>query len=140
MILAVFVVACSSTLDPGAGERRIGLISGFNQDDPRIATPDTVVAGVPFAIEVTTYGDGCTRRGETEASFTGRRVVVTPYDYVSVAREHCEDILLEFLHAVEVEFLESGPVRVEVLGRDWPLGKVTLWVRDVFVRADPVVD
>lgn len=115
-ILAVVGTACSSTTDPAGEERRLGLILGFNNDDPRIAIPDTVQAGIEFVVEVTTYGNACFRKGETEVASSGNGVTITPYDYIDMGAGVCADILLSFVHQATVEFSEAGFASVVILG------------------------
>jgi hypothetical protein len=118
MSLGLSVAACTASLAPDDEERRIGLIFGFDNDDPRIVLPDTVEAGVEFIVEVTTYGNGCKRKGETEVALSGDTVIVTPYDYFNVSAAVCEDILQSFVHEAVVELGQEGEGHVRVIGRD----------------------
>jgi len=116
-VLALVGTACSSTTDPAGEERRLGLILGFTDDDPRIAVPDTVQAGIEFVVEVTTYGDSCFRKGETEVASSGNGVTITPYDYIDMGAGGCARVLISFLHQTTVEFSEAGLASVVIVGR-----------------------
>lgn len=116
-VLASSTFSCSSGTAPEE-EQRVGLIAGFNQDDPRIQVPDTVDAGDSFLVEVSTYGNGCYRQGETEVEANGSSAVVTPWDYVDVSGRACPDILLEFLHQATIRFDLPGTRTVTVVGRE----------------------
>ncbi len=117
-LLALFPAACTSSVAPEDEERRLGLISGFNNDDPRVILPDTVQAGVEFGVQVTTYGNGCKRKGETQGELIGDTVVVTPNDYFNVGAGVCADILLSFVHEAVIVFEQEGEAHVRVVGRD----------------------
>jgi hypothetical protein len=114
---AVVVGSCSSPIDPIAEERRVGMILGFNNDDPRIVVPDTVEAGADFVVEVTTYGDSCFRKGEIEMASMGDRVTITPYDYIDLGAAGCQRILLSFIHEIEIQFSDVGTASVVIIGQ-----------------------
>lgn len=116
-VLAPAVATCNSATDPAGEERRLGLILGFDNDDPRIVVPDTVHTGVEYVVEVTTYGNSCFRKGEAEVASSGDSVTITPYDYMDVSTGNCEDILLSFVHQATVEFSEAGLASVVIVGR-----------------------
>lgn len=115
--LAIVGTACSSTTEPGGEERRLGVIVGFNDDDPQIAVPDTIEAGVEFVVEVTTYGNACFRKGETEVASSGNSVTITPYDYIDMGAGACADVLLSFIHQATVEVSDAGFASVVIVGR-----------------------
>lgn len=116
-ILALVVTACDSTTEPAGEGRQLGVIVGFNNDDPRIVVPDTVQAGVEFVVEVTTYGNFfCDRKDETAVASSGNRVVITPYNYVETLFE-CPSLGALFVHQATVEFSEPGLASVVIQGR-----------------------
>jgi hypothetical protein len=125
-------MGCSSITYPE--ERVIGVITGFNADDPHVAVPDTVAAGESFAVTVRTYGGGCTRKGETETEIDGLRATVTPYD-IQTRADICTDILKQFTHTASLRFNETGTARVVVRGRGHtPDGALLTIERTVVVR------
>jgi hypothetical protein len=116
-VLAASGAACSSTTEPPGEERRPGLILGFNHGDPQIVMPDTVQAGTGFTVQVSTYGNGCYRKGETEVVASGSVVTITPWDYVNLGAGGCPDLLLTFVHEATVAFPEAGAASVVIVGR-----------------------
>ena len=116
-MLVLAGTACSSTTEPPGEERRPGLILGFNHGDPQIVLPDTVQAGTEFTVQVSTYGNGCYRKGETEVVVSGNVATVTPWDYVDPGAGACPDILLTFVHEATVAFPEAGSASVVIVGR-----------------------
>ena len=116
-MLVLAGAACSSTTEPPGEERRPGLILGFNHGDPQIAMPDTVQAGTEFTVQVSTYGNGCYRKGETEVVVSGNVATVTPWDYVDPSAGGCPDILLTFVHEATVAFPQPGSASVVIVGR-----------------------
>lgn len=129
-------VACSSILNPVGQERVIGAIAGFNQNDPRIEVPGTVARGQQFQVEVTTYGSGCTSKGETEVRIQGLSAVITPYAFEKSGGRKvvCPDILNAFRHVATVRFEQPGTARVVVQGRQQPSGEVIAAERTVVVQ------
>ncbi|TVR54179.1 MAG: hypothetical protein EA421_09385 [Gemmatimonadales bacterium] len=116
-VLAASGAACTSTTEPPGEERRPGLILGFNHGDPQIVMPDTVQAGTEFTVQVTTYGNGCYRKGETEVAASGSVVTITPWDYVNLGAGACPDLLLTFVHEATVAFSQAGSASVVIVGR-----------------------
>jgi len=47
-------------------------------DTARITIPDTAVANQPFTVTLSTYGGGCTSKGDTEVEIDGLNATVTP--------------------------------------------------------------
>lgn len=114
----VLILGCSSAVGLDQ-ERRIGVIAGFNEDDPRIEAPDTVAAGEPFTVTVTTYGNTCVEKGDTEVRTQDLEATVTPYDFYTVGETIvCGEVLNLFEHTVALTFAEPGTARVIVRGRE----------------------
>ena len=141
-LLALAGAACTSTTEPPGEERRPGLILGFNHGDPQVVVPDTVQAGTGFTVQVSTYGNGCYRKGETEVVLSGNVATVTPWDYVDPGAGGCPDILLTFVHEATVAFPEAGSASVVIVGRSGgSMGEAPVEVtREVVVRGGPASD
>ena len=101
--------------------------------------PDTVQAGTEFTVQVTTYGNGCYRKGETEVAASGSVVTITPWDYVDLGAGACPDLLLTFVHETTVAFPEPGAASVVIVGRaGGSMGEEPVVVtRGVVVRGGP---
>ena len=134
-VLSAALLACACSLVTGPEEVRVlGEIAGSGAGDPVIEVPASAERGVPFAVAVRTYGNGCYRAGDTEVRVVGPSAVeVAPYDFTrgGVA---CPDILSASTHTVAVRFGLAGPAVVRVRGRRAP-GRAELVVaREVLVR------
>lgn len=113
-------------------ERVIGTID-FHQDPVRIEVPPAVAAGVPFAVRLVTYGNGCVEKGDTEVRVEGMAAVVTPYDLV-LRGQPCVEILRMHEHTAWLRFDAPGRARVAVRGRREPSGEIVTFERSVDVR------
>ncbi|HEU4562711.1 MAG TPA: hypothetical protein VFS20_33080 [Longimicrobium sp.] len=134
--LLAMLAACQS--DPtGAGEttRRLGTVE-FHADPVRIVAPATVQAGVPFTVQVTTYGGGCVTQGDTEAAVTGSEAQVTVYDMVYEPRpnEGCTMELRMFEHTATLQFAQAGPATLRVRGWKEPAGQEITLTRQIVVQ------
>lgn len=85
-------------------------------DGAEIQAPETVRAGVPFNVQITTTGNGCKRKGTTEAATNQqtRRARVTALDYTDVAADVCTEQLKLFEHSVALTFDTPGTAVIEV--------------------------
>lgn len=123
----VLLVACGEAVAPDPRpqtELRPGAV--LLESDAFLVVPDTVEAGSPFVVKVTTFGDGCTRKGVTELTVVSENHIrVAPMDLVTTGTG-CLAILVTPEHTAELVFSEPG------------LGLVTIRVRDP--RTDEVVD
>jgi hypothetical protein len=128
LALFVFVVSCVAlTTEPGAGPseadhgdgtsriRVLGSIAGYNNDDPRI---DLVPGNRSVLVRVTTYGDGCHSKGETEVQVDGMEALVTPYDYTATPGTVCTQQLVSSIHETTVPFSGSGTALLRIRGLD----------------------
>ena len=95
--------------------RVLGSIAGYNNDDPRI---EFVPGNGSVLVRVTTYGDGCHSKGETEVRVDGMEALVTPYDYTAPPGTVCTRQLVSTIHEATVQFPGSGTARVRVRGLD----------------------
>jgi hypothetical protein len=120
------LLACTSLLATAACPGIAGLTERWQRQpaylvddqEARVEVPARVNAGADFQVNVTTYGGGCERQGETEVSVSqGTRMAdVTPYDETNVAAEVCTDILKMFSHTATVRFEQPGTAVVRVHG------------------------
>ena len=120
------LLACTSLLATAACPGIAGLTERWQRQpaylvddqEARVMVPARVNAGASFQVNVTTYGGGCERQGETEVSVSqGTRTAdVTPYDETNVAAEVCTDILKMFSHTATIRFEQPGTAVVRVHG------------------------
>lgn len=130
---ALVAGACAFATEPKE-VRVLGTIAGYNAGDPYVEVPANAERGVPFAVAVRTYGNGCYRAGNTEVRVVGPAAVeVAPYDFTRVGGV-CTDILKGSTHRATVRFDAAGPARVRVRGRRAPGGADLVVERDVLVR------
>lgn len=116
LTIVAFLLGCSSTTEPDR-VRVLGAIAGFNEGDPQIQiVPDDQTV----TVRVTTYGNGCYSKGETEAVVEGLEATVTPWDSTVAPRSGvaCTEILLSFTHEAVLDFDEAGTARIAVRGMD----------------------
>ncbi|MEW5931336.1 MAG: hypothetical protein AB1941_28045 [Gemmatimonadota bacterium] len=113
------LAACGGGLsDPGS--RRVpGVIDTGGGGDRALAVPDTVAAGAPFTVAVTTFGSSsCTRPDGAELEVRGLVAEVVPYDREAAGARVCTDDLAPFPRDVTVRFASPGRATVRVRGRD----------------------
>src|SRR5467141_1683469 len=77
-LLAV-LAACTSVSDEGE-YRVVGLIDEAGTSFDALVVPDTVRAGIPFTVTVSTFGSSCLRPDGSDAQVFGLIANVTPYD------------------------------------------------------------
>jgi hypothetical protein len=99
-------------------ERHLGVI-GY-PDDTRIETPVAVEPGESFTVTVRTYGaNGCWRKNRTQVTVVGQQAVVSPFDVYRRGRGiACTDMVVDILHTAELTFVQPGPARITIAGRD----------------------
>lgn len=87
--------------------------------EARVVVPAQVNAGASFQVNITTYGGGCERQGETEVSVSQptRTADVSPYDETNVAAGVCTQQLKMFSHTATIRFEQPGTAVVRVHGR-----------------------
>ena len=117
LFLALAAVALLAGCDSSADdERPLGRLR--SQDASAIAAPDTVTAGIPFEVTVTTAGSGCEERIETDVSISGHLVVIRPYDIrLDPNARVCPDIYITHRHAARVTVDAPGRAVVRAVGR-----------------------
>lgn len=109
------VVRSVEVREPPGRVLHLGLIAGYNNDDPRITLTQD---GRRVDLSITTYGDGCHSRGITDVVLTGLEALVTPYDYTATPGSTCTRQLVSSIHRASLQFDRSGTARVRVRGID----------------------
>jgi hypothetical protein len=118
-------LACDSDSTSPKVERRLAIIE-TSGDPVRVIVADTVARDTRLPVTVTTYGDGCFSKGETEVAVNGLFALVEPYDYVEM-RSGCVGVLRVFTHEASVQFAEAGTATVRVMGRrTWESGVLSV--------------
>lgn len=115
--VAVTVSACG-VAEP-LEDRLVGILV-LEDGAPAVVVPDTVRAGVPFQVSVTTVGGACIRRDETDVEVDGATATVTPWDRFAIPRPGfgCLPSTATLDHTTSVTFPGSGPATVVVRGRE----------------------
>lgn len=83
-LLAAALLAVSACSRLGIGDDlRVGVIQSEYLHTAPLAAPDTVHAGAPLTVTITTLGyNGCFQAAATRSSRQGQRVTLVPYDRV----------------------------------------------------------
>ncbi|HEU0076169.1 MAG TPA: hypothetical protein VFQ76_00890 [Longimicrobiaceae bacterium] len=119
--LLLLAAACSGASDPDS-RRVVGVIAldaGAPDPPGALAAPDTVAAGAPFTVTVTTRGSSsCTRADGAELELRGLLAEIVPYDRDGTRLRACTDDLHAFPRDVTVRFAAPGRAVVRVRGRD----------------------
>lgn len=109
--------------DPEVG-RHVGIVEWSRSNvqtfaDPAlgvITAPDTVTAGQPFQVTITTTGpNGCWRSAGAEKAVQGNLATITPFDRVE--GEVCTQALVSLPRSVEVRFDIRGEATIRAYGR-----------------------
>jgi hypothetical protein len=96
--------------------RVVGAIAGFNDNDPHISI---VRQNANVLVRITTYGDGCFSKGETEVTVDGMVATITPYDYTEPESAVCTMQLVTFKHETTVDFRDGkGEALIRIHGLD----------------------
>jgi hypothetical protein len=80
-----------------------------------------------------TYGSGCTQKGDTRVEIEGLTADISPYDRTATGRP-CTMELRFFQHAAELRFDRAGIARVRVRGRSVPSNEIITVERTVHVQ------
>ena len=123
LLLVVSLSACSLL------ERRERVVATIasNVEVVQITVPTTVQRGVPFEVEVLTYGGGCIDQGETEVEVQGLNASVTPYDYLVTPPPGvvCTLIFEYYPHRANLQFDTSGTAEIVFHGQSENLSEKT---------------
>jgi hypothetical protein len=127
--LPLALAACDSVMGPPL-VRRVGILEwrmSVSPADPEapspfgpaVTAPDTVEAGVPFTIRVTTIGPSlCWRAAGAEVEQGAARAVVTPFDWTPESEEiGCADAVTHLPREVRLRFARRGDALLRVEGR-----------------------
>jgi hypothetical protein len=115
----LLLAACGggTVFEPGS-RRVVGVIDVGGAGREALAAPDTVAAGAPFAVTVTTFGSSsCTRPDGAELEVRGLVAELVPYDREATGTRACTDDLRPFPRTVTVRFSAPGQATVRALGR-----------------------
>lgn len=101
---------------PGPGPTQSG---SAGAPRPGVSAPDTVRAGAPFSVVVTTVGPTvCWMASGAQLEIQPGLAVITPYDYTPEDDwTSCGDSLLELSRSVTVTFAQAGDAVLRVHGR-----------------------
>lgn len=136
---------CGSLSSPD-GRGVVGVIQIESDQPLSIVAPDTVAAGEPFALTVTTYshslpGNLCVDGAEdTRVRIEGVSAVVTPYDRAVHSSDGCPFVLRKIPHTAQLEFSSTGVAtiivqgRVKEEGKAFPTEDLVTVTREVVVR------
>jgi hypothetical protein len=125
--LLMGTAACDmpATFEPGPEARRhVGIVEWSRSDvqtfaDPALGAltaPDTVTAGQPFQVTVTTVGpNSCWRVAQTELAMQPSLATITPFD--RVIDGICAQALVSLPHTVQVRFDVPGEATLRAYGR-----------------------
>jgi hypothetical protein len=81
-----------------------------------ITAPDTVTAGQPFQVTITTTGpNGCWQAAGAEKAVQGNLATITPFDRVE--GEICTQALASLPRTVELRFDTRGQATIRAYGR-----------------------
>lgn len=133
--LLALLPACHAVPVRGDASRRLGTIQFF--DDPvRVVALDTVRAGVPFFVRVTTHGGGCVAQGDTEVEVRGSEARVTVYDLASDPGSFgvCTADVRKYEHTATLQFPRRGVAMLRVRGWKYPPGEEVTVTRRIVVQ------
>lgn len=137
LVAAIGCVGCAS---PTESESVVvpGVIATGSGFPVRVlAAPDTVTAGVPFTVTVTTFGSGsCTRPSPTLATVGPALADLSVWDLQRVGVP-CTDDLRSFPRDVSLTFTGTGVATIRVRGRS--LARTAAGQDSVVVIERPVV-
>lgn len=132
IVLLAMIPACDIVTGPDAEDRVVGIIEWQSDAthvrvaaaDPRtvVAAPDTVTAGVPFTVTITTIGlSGCWSQDGATRSVSGLTANVTPYDRVIEEIDglpiSCTAALVDLPRDISLSFAQTGTATLRVSGR-----------------------
>ena len=123
--LVAGLAACSSLFDEGE-HRVVGLIDEAGTSFDALVVPDTVRAGIPFTVTVSTFGSSCLRPDGADAQVLGLIANVTPYDVAPPSGSVCTADFRAFPRAVTLTFGAPGDALVRLHGRGFRTSMLTL--------------
>lgn len=128
---ALLCAACSNPIAPDAGERVVGIIEwnttaaapgAMAEPETVVSAPDTVDAGMPFTVTITTIGaSGCWREDGALESVSGLTATLTPHDRVIEEIDgmpvSCTGALVSLPRDMSLTFRQTGSATLRVIGR-----------------------
>ena len=111
---AVLVVACDDATGPDA-RVQLAVIGGVAEPQVEVAVQD---AGL--VVDITTYGNSCTRRHHDDVDVDAASRVVTIRPYNLREEDLCFAELVEVPHDVRVDVAATGEWLVRVIGAGMP--------------------
>jgi len=124
LFCALALMACSAPSDgrqrtQDAWARVVGRVdAGPLGSQAALQTPDSVSAGVPFTITVSTYGStGCIHPDRSDIQQGQSSVDVTAYDSLWVGSPACLPDWHPYPRALELRFGLAGPAFIRLHGR-----------------------
>jgi len=115
--LTALGVACTGVTEP-EWVRVPGLVLSGPPPLSSLIAPDTVVAGEPFQITVTTFGSStCTQPDGYDLLLTSSRADIVPFDRTAVGAIVCTDDLHSFPRTLLLTFTTVGQAEIQVEGR-----------------------
>lgn len=116
VLLAVLALGGCDSLTGPDSRRVLGTVVHVD-GEPLISVPDTVEAGEPFTVSVTTtWPDTCGSLDETEVRASGTEVHVIPWDRVDEA-DDCAQVIEEYDHSVTLSRATPAVLDLTVHGR-----------------------
>ncbi len=139
---ALVLSACSGSVAPD--EPLYGVRPGtlaYYQAAPRIAVPDSVAAGLPVIMTVTTWGNtSCVQNAGVAVSLRDGVLEIRPQAREAVrlpANWGCADVLYQWTDTVRYTFTSAGSAQVRVHGIAEPDRAPVIIERQVVVRPRP---
>ena len=133
-MLLIPLLRCGQPAEP-AGEAwstAVGFIEAGGVEPGPLVVPDTVQAGAPFEITISTFGSsGCIRPDDSEVRQSGALVDVTPYDSVWAGSVPCLPDWRRYPRGIELRFDAPGSGLIRLHGRGFD--------RDITVQRTVVV-
>jgi len=109
------------------GEHRVvGLIDEAGTSFDALVVPDTVRAGIPFTVTVSTFGSSCLRPDGADTQVIGLIANVTPYDVGPPSGSVCTADFRAFPRVVTLTFGAPGDAVVRLHGRAFRTPLLTL--------------
>jgi hypothetical protein len=122
--LLLLVLAAQSELGADsqrAKEARVPGVIDFGQEGKAgvLSAPTTAQVGKNFELNVTTFGGGCDRRGETSVVFLKTGAAVMVYDITAATDPQviCPAVVKRIPHSVKLRFEKPGEALIQSWGR-----------------------
>jgi hypothetical protein len=117
-------------------ERQLGVIR-LGHQTVVVEIPNAVTRNTDLSVTVSTFGNSCVDKGDTEVTTSGSSAEIRPFDiFVTHAPRNysCADILRTHVHGATLRFSQAGLATVRVRGRIEPGGETMVVERQVTVQ------